>query len=246
MPSGSTNDGDRDHQEDAWLVAQRGGATLCVVCDGAGAGTSGHPAAALAVSTIRQAFDSGAAAAVVMASVGEANRAIFARADAARRRDVGSDPGWHGLRATAEVALFSDGRAHLAHVGDGFIYRLREGRLEARTTAHTLVNECRRIRPEITDAELARVPQNVIVRVLGAQADVEVDRAEEDTLPGDVWLLCSDGLTALLSEEAIRSILVRGGAPSEIAGALMDAALAAPRARKDNITVVVHVVSGHP
>jgi serine/threonine protein phosphatase PrpC len=242
MPAGSSHEGDRFHQEDAWLVAQRGGATLCVVCDGMGAGASGHPAAALTVAMVRTAFDAGAPVAVIMGSVVEANRAIHGRSTAARRQDVGSDPRWLGMGTTAEVALFVDGRAHLGHVGDGFIYRVREGRLQARTTAHTLVNQYRRLCPELSDAELERLPQNIIMRALGSQANVEVDRADEDALPGDVWLLCSDGLTAVLSEEAIESILVRGGNASEMVRALMDAALGTQGDAKDNITVVVHVV----
>lgn len=149
------------------------------------------------------------------------------------------------MGTTAEVVLFSSGRAHLAHVGDGCIYRFHRGKLEPHTSAHSLVNEYRRARPDASEAELARVPKNVIVRALGMREDIEIDRKDVDTLAGDVWLLCSDGLTALLSDEAIESILRRGGASSEIATALLDAARAtrcAPGSHKDNITVVVHVV----
>lgn len=245
MASGSSDYGDRSHQEDAWLVAERDDATLCVVCDGMGAAASGYPAAALTISTIRTAFDSGAAPDVVIASLCEANRAILARSEAAQRRKTGSDIRWHGMGTTAEVVLFAAGRAHLAHVGDGCIYRLRRGRLERRTIAHTLCNEYRQTRPEVSEAELADVPKNIIMRALGMRADVEIDREEVDTLPGEVWLLCSDGLTALVSDETIGSILLRGGAPGAISSALIEAALAArcpPGEHKDNITVVVHVV----
>jgi serine/threonine protein phosphatase PrpC len=245
MASGASDYGDRRHQEDAWMVAERGDATLCVVCDAMGAATSGYPAAELAISTIRAAFDSGAASDVVIAAVGDANRAILARSEAAQRREAGSDIRWYGMGTTAEVAVFVHGRAHLAHVGDGCIYRFRQGRLEPRTLAHTLVNEYRRARPDMSETELAEVPKNIIVRALGMRAELEVDRDEVETLPGDVWLLCSDGLTALVSDEAIASILVRGGAPGVITTALIDAALAvrcAPGEHKDNIAVIVHVV----
>jgi serine/threonine protein phosphatase PrpC len=234
------------NQEDAWIVAERVDATLCVVCDAMGpGGASGRPAAVLAISTIRAAFDSGAAPDDVIATVGEANRAILARSEAARRREAGTDIAWNGMGTTAEVAVFIHGRVCLAHVGDGYIYRFRQGRLELRTLPHTLVNEYRRARPDMSEAELAEVPKNIIVRALGMRAELEIDRDEVETLPGDVWLLCSDGLTALLSEEAIGSVLLRGGAPGAIAAALIDAALAvrcAPGEYKDNITVIVHIV----
>jgi protein phosphatase len=248
MASGGSDYGDREHQEDAWLVAERGDATLCVVCDAmGGAGTSGYPAAELAISTIRTAFDSGAPSDVVIAAIGEANRAIRARSEAAQRREPGSDSRWYGMGTTAEVAVFVRGRAHLAHVGDGCIYRFRQGRLEPQTLAHTLRNDYRRARPDMSETELAEIPDNVIVRALGMRAELAIDRDEVETLPGDVWLLCSDGLTALLSDEAIGSILLRGGAPSAICTALIDAALAVrctPGHHKDNITVIVHVVDG--
>ncbi len=229
------------------MVAERGEATLCVVCDGSGAGTSGWPAAALAISVLGAAFDSGAPPALVLASVLDAHRAILSRSEAAQRGEPGADVRWHGMGTTAEVALFVERRAHLAHVGDGGIYRLRQGRLDRLTSPHTLVNELRRTRPELGEEELAELPKNVLVRALGLAANVEIDRHDVDTLPGDVWLLCSDGLTKLVPEDEIAGILRRGGAADVVSAALLSAALGAPSPpgeHKDNVTVVVHVVAG--
>jgi len=247
MASGLSDYGDRAHQEDAWLVAERDGAVLCVVCDGMGAATSGADAAALTLSKLRTAFEDGAPPDVVLAAVSDANMAILRRSDAAQRREPGSDIRWHGMGSTAEVALFVPGHAHLAHVGDGCIYRFRRGRLTARTTAHTLANDYRRMRPEVTATELAAVPKSVIVRALGMRADLEIDRSDVDTLAGDIWLLCSDGLTALVSDEAIATIMTGARCASDITRALIDASLSTrcePGEHKDNITVVVHIVDG--
>jgi protein phosphatase len=146
------------------------------------------------------------------------------------------------MGATIDAALFVAGRAHLAHVGDGCIYRCRQGVLERLTTAHTLANEHRRAKPDITEAELAGLPKHVLVRALGMGPEVEVDRSEADTQPGDIWLLCTDALTARLSDEAIGVILARAGSASALTRAVLDAGSAASRELADDLTVVTHVV----
>ncbi|MBI4819636.1 MAG: serine/threonine-protein phosphatase [Deltaproteobacteria bacterium] len=244
--SGASDLGDREHQEDVWLVAERGEATLCVVCDGMGACTSGAPAAALTASLLRAAFESGAEPEDVMATLQDAHRDILGRSAAAQRRKPGSDPRWHGMGTTAEVAVFTPGRVHLGHVGDGGIYRFRSGRLEPMTVAHTLLNEVRRLRPGASEADLARIPAKVIVRALGMQADLEVDRRDVDALAGDVWLLCSDGLTSIVSDEEISATLSGGGSAAHLARTLMVTArkVRRPWEPRDNITLIVHAVRG--
>jgi protein phosphatase len=193
---------------------------------------------------LRAAVDSGGSPDAVLATVSEANRAIFAHSEAARHKEPGSNARWYGMGTTADVALFERNRAHLVHVGDGSIYRFREGHLEAQTTPHTLLNE---YRGEVTDEQLAGVPTNVISRALGMRADLEIDRRQVDTLQGDIWLLCSDGLTALVPDDAIQAILHVGGSAAAIRTALTDAVVAAQRASgKDEggVAFVVHVVSG--
>lgn len=249
MAGGASDLGDRDVQEDAWLVASRPGALVCAVCDGMGGSSSGQAAADLAVETVRAAFDRGEGAERVLAAVGAANLAIYARSQAGSARTPGSDPRWIGMGTTADVAFFERGRAYLAHAGDGRIYRFRRGRLAQLTTDHTLRNELLRERPDISEAELATYPRNIIVRALGFTETLAVDQAEVDTMPGDRFVLCSDGLTSLVDDEQIGALLKLYAEPVLAARALIDAALDAPpppsvvgRYYRDNITVVVHAV----
>src|SRR4030095_7204674 len=139
MTSGSSDHGDRVYQEDAWLVARRAGAVLCAVCDGMGASTSGRPAADPAVAVFLASFDAGRAVDAVLHAISDANREILDRSAAAQHRESGSDIRWHGMGTTADVGMFVNGRAHLAHVGHGRIYRLGAGALELLTTEHTLL-----------------------------------------------------------------------------------------------------------
>ena len=215
---------------------------LCAVCAPIGAALPpGNDPAALVLAGLTTAFDSGAPPDAVLATITDAKRQIVARSQAAERREAGSDHRWHGSGTTADVALFVAGRAHLAHVGDGCIYRFRSGRLESMTTAHTLVNEYRRL-PEITDAQLARIPKNVIVRALGMTSDVEIDRAELDALSGDVWILCSGHLAARVSEESMTSTLLCHRDARAIRDELVLTHAVLAGGREDGLSIVVHAV----
>jgi PPM family protein phosphatase len=232
---GASDNGDRMHQEDAWLVARRPGATLCAVCDGMGGNASGAHVADFVLDTLASAFRRGADALGLLAALQAANRGVLAR----------SESHWMGSGTTADVVLFERRRAHVAHVGDGRIYRQREDALVRLTSEHTLLNECLRARPRLSAAEIESIPKNVIVRILGSRDDVSIDRLEVAALPGDRFVLCSDGLTSLLDDAAIAAVLVRHRAPAVAARALLDAALSAPSSGgRDNIAVVVHDVAG--
>ena len=128
-------------------------------------------------------------------------------------------------------------RSFIAHVGDSRAYRLRDGRLERITEDHSLVEELLR-QGRLTEEEAEEHPQrSIITRALGPEPDVEVDTLTVAAADGDVYLLCSDGLTSMVSEEAIADILA--GAPDLAAAAdeLVAAALAA--GGRDNVTVVL-------
>ncbi|HEU4536567.1 MAG TPA: protein phosphatase 2C domain-containing protein [Polyangiaceae bacterium] len=244
---GADDEGDRVIQEDAWLVAQRPAATLCAVCDAMGGMASGRHAADFVLEGLRVAFAGGADARGLLGALEASNRVILARSEAARARAPGSEHFWLGSGTTAEVVLFEGGRAHVAHVGDGRIYRQREGRLVRLTTEHTLQNEFLRSRRRLSEAELENIPKNVIVRALGMTADVAVDRFDVGASRGDRFLLCSNGLTDLLDDAAIAATLDRHPDGADAARALVEAALAAPHAGgRDNLAVVVHDVRGAP
>lgn len=93
---------------------------------------------------------------------------------------------------------------------------LRDGDLKAATTTHSLVNDFRRQRPELSEKDLAKLPKNVIVRALGMNASLSIDRIDIETQTGDVWLICSGNLEASLSNEKLRSIVRAGRSAEEI------------------------------
>lgn len=101
------------------------------------------------------------------------------------------------------------------------------------------------MRPQATEAELQALPANVIVRALGMREGIEIDRLVVKTCPGDVFLLCTDGVTEHLDREAIAAILQRHGDPSMAVRAMLDAVAASwpPSTSRDNATALVHVVA---
>lgn len=128
-------------------------------------------------------------------------------------------------------------RAYLAHVGDSRAYRFRGGRLQQLTEDHSLANEYMRthgLRPE----DLANFPyHNVVMRALGMRAEVDVETGWRSCLPGDRFLLCTDGLTDLVPDGRIREVLEDGADATTTVRALVDEALS--RGGTDNVTALV-------
>ena len=182
------------------------------------------------------AFEEGAAAIRgeegVATVVRAANAKIFERAV--------HDPAVAGMGTTATVAVVDGAAATVtfAHVGDSRAYLYRNGVLEQLTTDHSLVGELVRS-GRLTEDEAAVHPhRSVITRALGTDADVEVDTLTLEAAPGDLVLLCSDGLSAMVrDEEIVRLLGSADGAPRESAEALVSAANAA--GGEDNVTVVL-------
>jgi protein phosphatase len=134
-------------------------------------------------------------------------------------------------------------RIVVGHVGDSRAYLLRGGSLERLTHDHSWVSE--QVQAGLlTDADAQRHPmRNIVTRALGSRADVSADVIERQARPGDVYLLCSDGLNAMLSDDQIREALDRHrGDPERACRALVDAANA--RGGEDNTTVIVLTVPG--
>jgi serine/threonine protein phosphatase PrpC len=145
----------------------------------------------------------------------------------------------HVLRAISkDGSLYGTGTtAAVAHVGDSRAYRLRDGRLEQITQDHTWVNE--QVVAGFLSKEQARTHplKNVVTRALGGESDVLVDVREMEVRPGDLFLLCSDGLTGMLSDSDIRDRLASGRSLHEICRTLINDSNA--RGGIDNITVVL-------
>jgi len=176
----------------------------------------------------------------VVDAIRAANARVFERAL--------QDPSAAGMGTTATVALVDEREAmvRLGHVGDSRAYRYRGGELEQLTVDHSLVGELIRS-GRLTEDEAAVHPhRSVITRALGTEPDVDVDMTSTDLAPGDLLLLCSDGLSAMVRDADIARVLeAQGLDPQRAAEALVGAANAAGGI--DNVTVVlVELVEGEP
>lgn len=131
-------------------------------------------------------------------------------------------------RALAEV--------NIAHVGDSRCYRIHGGQIELMTRDHTLRNDAIAWKPNITPAELEMLPGNVISRAVGRRPTVEVDIRSEPAIPGDVYLLCSDGLSGMVDDATILKCVLNG---ADLQYACDDLVAVANQAGgKDNVTVI--------
>jgi protein phosphatase len=149
-----------------------------------------------------------------------------------------SDPAASGMGTTVTAALVEhDGRVALANVGDSRAYLLREGALRRLTEDHSVVAELVAT-GQISDWEASSHPQrNVVTRVLGAEASVQVDTFWLEAQDGDLVLLCSDGLTDMVAEEEFAKLLAADKSCEQIARDLVRAALA--QGGEDNVTTVL-------
>jgi protein phosphatase len=150
---------------------------------------------------------------------------------------ISKDGSLQGMGTTVVGLLLSGPTAAVAHVGDSRAYRLRNGRLDQLTQDHTWVHE--QVVAGLLSQEQARSHplKNVVTRALGGESEVLVDVREVQVLPGDLYLLCSDGLTGMLSDGEIRDRLGSGRSLHEICRSLVNEANA--RGGLDNVTVVL-------
>jgi len=217
----------RRANEDSLFAA----APLFVVADGMGGAQAGEVASGIAVEVFSHGLpDSGdSIEARLAARVEEANHAIhdLSRRDAERA----------GMGTTLTAAYVGEDDVTIAHVGDSRAYRWRNGTLERLTDDHSLVEELMR-QGRLTAQEAGEHPQrSIITRALGPEPAVEVDTRTVPARPGDVFLLCSDGLTSMISEDAVAEILRDAPSLDQAGRALVDAANAA--GGRDNITVIL-------
>ena len=153
---------------------------------------------------------------------------------------ISKDGSLHGMGTTVVSLLLAGPTAAVAHVGDSRAYRLRDGRLDQLTQDHTWVHE--QVVAGLLSNEQARSHplKNVVTRALGGESEVVVDVRELQVEPGDLFLLCSDGLTGMLSDADIRDRLGSGRSLHEICRSLVNEANA--RGGLDNVTVVLLAV----
>ena len=222
----------RRHNEDAYVVEP----PLFAVADGMGGAKAGEVASSLAAAALQETDGEGSSGeARVAALIQEANRRVFRRAT--EDRDVS------GMGTTMTVALVEGDRVVIGHVGDSRAYLFRDGRLEQLTDDHSLVAELVRS-GKLTPEEAEIHPQRaVITRAVGTEPDVDVDTFSIEGAPGDLFMICSDGLTDMIDEETIREA-VEENRPDlrQAAKALVNAANRV--GGEDNITVVFFELAG--
>ena len=234
----------RTNNEDCYKIVEP--LNLFVLSDGMGGEAHGEIASAMAVETVvKHCLDveTNPAARVIGAvqpnwsaqtkrlssAVHLANKNIFKSAE--------EHPDQHGMGATLTAVWINDAKLSIAHVGDSRAYLLRGGTLLQLTRDHSLVAEQVR-RGILTAAEAEESDmQSVLLRALGAQEEIEVDAEEHTLFPRDFLLLCSDGLTRMVTEPEIAGTLQAVSDPVRAAEKLV--ALANERGGPDNITVVI-------
>jgi protein phosphatase len=244
--AGITNVGmKRQNNEDNYLINDELG--LYIVCDGMGGHAGGEYASQIAVTTVEE----------VLSNIRDENAELDASADeqvtqekikyavrlAGKRiyERAQTDPEFRGMGTTAVILLFRKGMTYLAHVGDSRGYLVRGGEITQRTEDHSWVNE--QIKAGLITADTAKHHRfrNIITRSLGFQEEVEIDTQVLRAEPGDLYLLCSDGLSNLVDDREMAELLVEKSF-QESARDMIE--IANGRGGDDNITLVVARVDG--
>jgi PPM family protein phosphatase len=217
----------RRGNEDAFYAR----APLFAVADGMGGAQAGEVASHLAVEVLEQGLPEGAG------SVEERLRARVREANTRIMESAGADDARAGMGTTLTVAYVGEDDLTVAHVGDSRLYRLRDGSFERLTDDHSLVEELVR-QGKLTPEQADEHPQrSIITRALGAEEGVEADSRTWPGREGDVYLICSDGLTSMIPEARVADVLTSAASLAAAGRALIDAANDA--GGRDNITVVL-------
>jgi len=235
----------RTSNEDAFGICADDG--LFVVCDGMGGAAAGEVASRVAVDTMMrslcESLNPGSSDGVrasdtaemgvpgrLREAVSDANHLVFSQA--------ANDARLHGMGTTLVALLAQEAtKVWVAHVGDSRCYRLRGGLLEQLTRDHSLVDEQVKL-GQLTREEAERSPlRNVITRAVGSQRSVTAEVSEMEANAGDLFLLCSDGLTRELSDARIEAILKQSSDLDVMCQHLVDSANDA--GGRDNVTCIV-------
>lgn len=210
---------------------------LLVVCDGMGGARAGNVASELAVGTFGDAVlerlgdlnRAGDVKLLLEESVEIANHVVWTRA--------GTDPNCLGMGTTLVAALVIDGVCHVINVGDSRAYAVNADGIHRITRDHSLVEDLVQ-RGEITPEQARTHPQkNLITRALGAAPETKADQFEEPCVEGGYLLLCTDGLSNVVTDQEILYEIIHGGAPEECCKRLLDTAL--QRGAPDNVTAIL-------
>ncbi len=232
----------RENNEDSFFVEEDGG--LFVVADGMGGHAAGEVASRIAVDTVKELLQGSLDPEETRLDrdvedpadvLRERLRYAMNQASAKIRREAQLHPAYSGMGTTLCVLLIEADAAHIAHVGDSRIYLVRDGTIHRLTRDHTVVQQeidAGRLTPEMA----RQVPhRNYLTQSVGYHGPVEPDTATRPILPGDLFVLCSDGLTDPLDDPDIEQICSNAH-PNDLAEELVRAALKG--GGEDNITVI--------
>ncbi len=235
----------RDHNEDSFAILKDH--ELYVVADGMGGHRAGDVASRLATDAMVDFFRATAADDVtwpfhfdarlseeenrLLTGIRIANRQIIERS--LRSREC------HGMGTTVVGALFAPEKQtmFIGHVGDSRAYRIREGGISQLTRDHSLVNDYLLAMPELSEEQRSELPKNVITRALGMQDHVTVDLQSDGAEEGDLYLLCSDGLSGMMEDDELLEVVGKAADLTEACNRLV--AIANEHGGEDNITAVV-------
>jgi serine/threonine protein phosphatase PrpC/CRP-like cAMP-binding protein len=233
----------RDHNEDNYLVDKK--LCLFVVADGMGGHAAGEVASAIAVRIVHEELRRERETIEVAGAQSRGGgRAILGllehavqRACARIHEEARADPARRGMGTTLSALIFAGSHGYIAHVGDSRIYLLRDGRIQQVTEDHTVFNELIK-RGKLTREQIEKVAQkNAITRAVGVYERVEVDTLTIEVLPGDQFLLASDGLHGYIAHQAELEPYFDEQDPKAATQGLID--LANRKGGKDNITAVL-------
>lgn len=235
----------REHNEDCFAVVPQH--ELFIVADGMGGHRAGDVASRLASESITEFFQRTASEDVtwpfhfdatlsdeenrLLTAIRLANRQIYEHS--VRSHDL------RGMGTTVVGALFSPSKnkMFIGHVGDSRAYRIRDGKISQLTRDHSLLNDYLAAMPDMTEEQRNELPKNVITRALGMQDNVEVDLISDEARPGDLYVLCSDGLSGMVDDDDIQSVVTEADSPAAACRRLV--AMANEHGGEDNVTAVV-------
>jgi len=215
----------RSHNEDSFLLRT----PLFAVCDGMGGHAAGEVASSIAVETIGEKAPANADDALLGAAVESANLAIIEGASTGK--------GKVGMGCTASVILIEGSKMAVAHVGDSRVYLLRHGTLVRVTHDHSYVEELVDSGQITADEARVHPSRSVITRALGSDPDMYADHFSLEVSDEDRIIVCSDGLSSMITDADIEALSVSSVTPQQAADNLVSAALTAGGA--DNVTVIV-------
>jgi protein phosphatase len=233
----------RSNNEDS--VATDDSVALAVLADGMGGYNAGEVASNTATSFIRTELGRWLREASSEASDAEVRRAMDICVDNANRaifNSANANPQYAGMGTTLVLAVFREDRILLGHVGDSRCYRLRAGRLQQITRDHSLLQE--QIDAGLITPEQAAFSanKNLVTRAVGVEDNVQLETHQHELQGGDVYLMCSDGLSDMLEDDTIAQLLIANESLETAVRALIDAANDA--GGRDNIAVVLMRVTG--